>query len=248
MWARLMLRVSFSTHSFVDLGLGERSLRAAAATACGAGEADDRVRRERRYRLRDLDREVLLPLLLLLLLLLLEDEADLGFGFAVDDEGGEVFFCGFEEESAAGLSPGPGLLLRALPLLEALLLRDELPEELERLEPEELEREPELERLELLLPEDELQKEKGFFKKGGDIYLTRTTTLSCSCFFAPPSAPPPRPLVVPAPVSRPPTGRRATPVPVSPPVPVPVSVSTPASATIPDTPGFFFSQSKKKKS
>lgn len=53
-------------------------------------------------------------------------------------------------------SVGFFLLRVTFPLLEALLLLEELPEELERLEPEELEREPELERLELLLPDEEL--------------------------------------------------------------------------------------------
>lgn len=53
-------------------------------------------------------------------------------------------------------------------MLEALLLREELPDELDRLEPEELERDPELERLELLLPEDELQ--------GGNFQLMPTNT------------------------------------------------------------------------
>ena len=93
---------------------------------------------------RDRDRDELLPLLLLLLPLL--DDADLLLALAGPfAEGDDGFFCG-------------GFFLRVLPLLDALLLRDELPDELDRLEPEELERDPELDRLELLLPEDELQR------------------------------------------------------------------------------------------
>lgn len=113
-------------------------------------------REVRRYLSRERDLDVLLPVLLLLLLLsLLEDlECDLPFltTFAAPDEpfeGCEAFF---------GVSDAGLFFLVLCPLLEALLLREELPEELLRLDPEELERDPELERLELLDPDEELGK------------------------------------------------------------------------------------------
>lgn len=93
-----------------------------------------------RYLPRDRDRDELLPLLLLLSLL---EDPDLLFAFIGVFTEGDAFF-----PTSAGFLA----LLRVLALLDALLLRDELPDELDRLEPEELD--PELE--ELLLPEDEL--------------------------------------------------------------------------------------------
>lgn len=124
-------------HTFADLGLGERCFR-------GWGEAD-LERRGLRYLARDRDRDELLPLLLLPLL---EDPDLLLALVGAFAEGGDGFFCAFVSVGA--------FFLRVLALLEALLLRDELPDELDRLEPEELD--PELERLELLLPEEELEK------------------------------------------------------------------------------------------
>lgn len=122
-------------HTLEDWGVGERCFR-------GLGEAD-LERRDRLYLFRDRDRDELLPLLLLLLLLLLEDLAFLAGPLA----DGDADFL----ESDDGF-----FLSRDVLPLDALLLREELPDELERLEPEELEREPELDRLELLLPDDEL--------------------------------------------------------------------------------------------
>lgn len=106
------------------------------------------------YRSRDLERDELLPLLLLLLPL---DDFDLDLlllFLAVDGPfagEGEELLTGFFLVLEMGEDFFAGLFLS---LLEALLLREELPDELD---PEELEREPELERLELLLLEDELQ-------------------------------------------------------------------------------------------
>jgi hypothetical protein len=97
----------------------------------------------------DRDREELLSLLLLLLPLL--EERDLLLAFVAPFEGGDDFLCAFVS--------AVGFFLRVLALLEALLLR-ELPDELDLLEPEELDPEPELELLELLLPKDELQAKK----------------------------------------------------------------------------------------
>lgn len=80
-------------------------------------------------------------------------------------EGGDDFFCALESTLESALEStalesaleSVGFFFRVSALLEALLLRDELPDELDRLEPEELD--PELELLELLLPEDELQED-----------------------------------------------------------------------------------------
>ena len=135
-------------HTLQDSGLGLRCF-------LGFGEADFE-RRERLYLSRERDLDVLLPLLLLVLLALLDDrERDREALLALEGvltEGDEALL----EEAPD--SAGRRLLRVALPRLEALLLWEELPEELERLEPDELEREPELERLELLLlPNEELQ-------------------------------------------------------------------------------------------
>ena len=140
-------------HTLEDSGVGERCFR-------GRGELG-LVGRDFRYLSRERDREELLPLLLLLLSLLDDLERDLLLALAVplasfpegDDflggfaEVGDNFFADFEST---------GFLFLGLSLLEAELLREELPDELDLLEPEELERDPELERLELLLPEEEL--------------------------------------------------------------------------------------------
>lgn len=132
--------VSLDMHTLEDFGLGERCF-------LGGGEAllD---RRDLRYLPRDRDRDELLPLLLLLPLL---EDTDLLFDFdltATFAAAGGDFRCAFGSDlAAAGF-------FRVLSLLEALLLREELPEELDWLEPEELD--PELELLELLLPEEEL--------------------------------------------------------------------------------------------
>ena len=139
----LMLRVSLVTQTLDDWGLGERCFR-------GRGEAD-LERRDLLYRFLERDRDELLPLLLLLLLLLLEDRLG-GLSFAFDGP-----FADGDADFLAALEVSAGFFrsLEGFPL-EALLLREELPDELDRLEPEELERDPELERLELLLPDDEL--------------------------------------------------------------------------------------------
>lgn len=143
MWFLFTLRVSFDMQTLDETGVGERCLR-------GRGDFD-LVRRDLRYLSRDRDRDEPLPLLLLLLLPLLEDlERDLDLLF--------VFPGAFREEGdgfrgALGLE-SVGFFL-GVRLLESLLL--ELPLELERLDPEELERDPELERLELLLPDEELE-------------------------------------------------------------------------------------------
>ena len=112
-------------------------------------------RRDFRYLPRDRDRDELLPLLLLLPLLEDTDllfDLDLTATFAA--AGGGDFRCALDLGSA--LAAAPAGFFRVLSLLDALLLREELPEELDLLEPEELD--PELELLELLLPEEELQK------------------------------------------------------------------------------------------
>ena len=131
-------------HTFEDWGLGDRCLR-------GRGEAD-LERRDRRYLVLERDLDELLPLLLPLLLLLDERVFAFPLSFSFAGPFGDAGFLEVLEvlESADGFF----LAARAALPLDALLLREELPDELERLEPEELE--PELERLELLLPEDEL--------------------------------------------------------------------------------------------
>lgn len=129
-------------HTLEDFGLGERCF-------CGRGEAVFK-RRVLRYLPRDRDRDELLPLLLLLSLL---EDPDLVFALAgTFAEGGDNFFCALE--STLGSVLAVGFFRRVSALLEALLLREELPDELDRLDPEELD--PELELRELLLPEDEL--------------------------------------------------------------------------------------------
>ena len=135
-------RVSLEMHTFDDWGLGERCFR-------GRGEAD-LDRRDRLYLFRDRDREELLPLLLLLLLLLLLEDLALALAFDGPFADGDTDFLVALESADGFFLPRVGFPL------DALLLREELPDELERLDPEELEREPELERLELLLPDDEL--------------------------------------------------------------------------------------------
>lgn len=145
--------VSLDIHTLQDLGVGERCLR-------GLGDADlDRC--DLLYRSRDLDREVLLSLDEgdLLLLLLLITASTLGGG---DFEALLllVFSC-FSAGFTVAFFRSSLLVFECLLILEALLLREELPEEL--LELLELDREPERDRealeLPLLLAEDELLEE-----------------------------------------------------------------------------------------
>ena len=143
-----------------DLGLGVRCFR-------GRGDADLECL-DLLYLSRDLDRDELLPLLLLLLPLLEDLDRDLLLLFLVT---GGIFAAGgifsgrsFVGGSLAGESVVgfAGLFVGTLAsagffcllglLLEALLLREEEPDELDLLDPEELERDPELE--ELLLEEE----------------------------------------------------------------------------------------------
>ena len=147
--------VSLDIHTLQDLGLGERCLR-------GLGDADLDLC-DLLYRPRDLDREELLSLEEgdLLLLLLLVFASTLGGGDL------EALLLSIFNFFSVGFTAAffVFVLLASectLLLLEALLLRDELPEEL--LELLELDREPERDRealeLPLLLADDELlQKE-----------------------------------------------------------------------------------------
>lgn len=133
--------------TFADLGLGERCFR-------GRGEVD-LERRDLRYLSREREREELLPLLLLLSLL---DDLDrdlllpcfVAAGPRVRGDGLPGLVTLREALESVVLFLG---IFSRLPRLDELLLREELPDELDRLEPEELERDPELE---LLLPDEEL--------------------------------------------------------------------------------------------
>ncbi len=111
-------------HTFEDWGVGDRCFRA-------RGEAD-LERRDFLYLFRDRDRDELLPLLLLLLLLL--DDLACGLSFAFDGP-----FADGDTNFLGAFGSAVGFLRRAVFPLDALLLREELPDELERLEPEELE-------------------------------------------------------------------------------------------------------------
>lgn len=219
-------------HTLEDSGVGERCFR---GTLGGLGL----VGRDFRYLSREREREELLPLLLLLSLL--DDlERDLLFAlaavplasFSFAEEGGDFFLRGFAEAGEDFFADldleSTVFLFLALPLLEAELLREELPDELDRLEPEELERDPELERLELLLPEDELRKERRKKKKTGvKFQLMRTSNSSC----IPSSPPSPGPIRVSAvSISLPSASRgRATSVLVASSVPAPAPTLAPIS-------------------
>lgn len=168
--------VSLDIHTLQDLGVGERCLR-------GFGDTDLDLC-DLLYRSRDLDREVLLSLdegdLLLLLLLVTAStfgggdfEALLLFGFSCFSTGFTVAFF------VSSLS-----VLECWLILEALLLREELPEEL--LELLELDREPDRDRealeLPLLLPEEELLEEKKNYA-GAWTSVHRTTNLRCQLWY-----------------------------------------------------------------
>ena len=120
-------------HTLEESGVGERCFR-------GQGELG-LVGRDFRYLLREHDREELL----LLLLSLLDDlERDLFLALAVPLASfpkGDEFLGGFAEvgDNFFADFESTGFLFLGLSLLEAELLREELPDELDRLEPEELE-------------------------------------------------------------------------------------------------------------
>lgn len=145
-----MLRVSWDTQIFDDLGLGERSL-------CGLGGGDlDFDLLDRRYLSRDLERDVLLP----------EDEEEALRLRLLHFDGGDLFRLG----EAAGLllvvlvlTDCDGFFSATLDLptllaeLERLLLLEELPVE-DPDELAELEREPDRLELPPLLPDVELRR------------------------------------------------------------------------------------------